>query len=307
MKELILGIVKIGLPLSIAVSVFAQGLSIAPSRLAFLKERPWLMLRSLAVVLVLVPMAALGIILWLEPSPAVAVGLAILAACPPAPMLLVKVPTKGGSLAYVASLHLSLALLALLTVPSTLFLLSAALGFQAEVGVLAVARVVGQTILLPVCLGIAIRAVVPKVAGAIGPILAKVGGAALPVFALFVVVGTFGHLMRMGAWSYLVMALVVAVSVAIGHWLGPRDAEEQTTLAMEGASRHPGLAMTIAALNFDPQKALPVLVPYLVVSMVVTTIYLQWRRRSSAERSSAHGRSVERLVGPPSRHRREGQ
>lgn len=290
MKELILGIVKIGLPLSVVASMFAQGLSIAPSQLALFKDRPLLMLRSLVMVLFLVPMAALVIILLLKPSPAVAVGLAILAACPPAPMMLVKVPKKGGSLAYIANLHLSLALLALLTVPITLLLLSKALGFQAEVGVIAVAKVVGKTILLPVCLGILIRSFFPKAADTIGPALAKVGGVALLIFVLFVLVMTSGLLMKMDLWSYLVMAVVVTASLAIGHWLGPRDEEERTTLAMESTSRHPGLAMTIAALNFNPQKALPVLVPYLIVSMVVTTIYLQWRKRRSADRSAKPAR-----------------
>lgn len=286
MKDIILSVVKIGLPLSVVTSMFAQGLSIAPSQLALFKERPLLMLRSLVAVLFLAPMAALVIILLLKPSPAVAVGLAILAACPAAPMMLVKVPKKGGSLAYIASLHLSLALLALLTVPITLLLLSKALGFQAEVGVIAVGKVVGKTILLPVCLGILIRFFFPKIADMIGPALAKVGGVALLIFVLFVLVMTFGLLIKMDPWSYLVMALVVSVSIAIGHWLGPHDAEERTTLAMESASRHPGLAMTIAALNFNPQKALPVLVPYLIVSMVVMAIYLQWRKRRSAERST---------------------
>jgi bile acid:Na+ symporter, BASS family len=283
MKELILGIVKIGLPLSVAASVFAQGLSIVPSQLALFKERPLLMLRSLVVVLFLVPIAALVIILLLKPSPAVAVGLAILVASPAAPMLLVKVPKKGGSLAYIASLHLSLALLALLTVPTTLYLLSKALGFQAEVGVLAVATVVGKTILLPVCLGILIRFFFPKVADTIGPVLAKVSEVVLLILVPLVVVMTFGLLMKMDLWSYLVMAVVVTVSIAIGHWLGPRDAEEQSTLAMESAGHHFGLAMTIAVLNFSPQKALPVLVPYLIVSMIVTTIYLEWRKRRLAE------------------------
>jgi len=76
------------------------------------------------------------------------------------------------------------------------------------------------------------------------------------------------------------MATIVIVSIAIGHHLAPRDAEEQTTLAMESAAHHPGLAMRIAALNFEPRKALPVLAPYLIVFMLVTTIYLEWRKRS---------------------------
>jgi len=287
MKELILNIVKIGLPLSVVVSMFAQGLRIVPGQLALLfRERPLLMLRSLVAVLVLVPLAAFVIILLLKPSHDVAIGLAILVASPAAPMMLVKVPKKGGSLAYMASLHLSLALLTLLTVPITLDLLSKALGFQVEVGVLAVARVVGMTILLPVCLGILIRSFFPKVADTIGPPLAKVGGVVLLILVLFVVAMTYGLLMKMDLWSYFVMAIVVTVSIAIGHWLGPRDAEEQTTLAIESAARHPGLAMTIAALNFSPQKTLPVLVPYMVVFIVVTTVYLLWRKRRLAERST---------------------
>ena len=94
------------------------------------------------------------------------------------------------------------------------------------------------------------------------------------ILGLFVVAVTSGLLMKMDLWSYFVMAVVIAVSIAIGNWLGPRDAEERTTLAIESAARHPGLAMTIAALHFNPQKALPVLIPYLIVFMVVTTVYL---------------------------------
>lgn len=169
MKVLILTILKTGLPLTVVAMMFAQGLSIIPSQLALFKQRPLLLLRSLVVVLLLVPMAALLIVVLLKPATAVAVGLAILMSSPAAPMMLVKVPKRGGSLAYMASLHLSLALLALLTVPFTLELLSKALGFQAEVGVVAVARVVGMTILLPVCLGILIRAFFPNVGAAVGP------------------------------------------------------------------------------------------------------------------------------------------
>jgi BASS family bile acid:Na+ symporter len=128
-KSLLLTILKIGLPLSVAVSVFARGLTIVPGQLAVFRERPWLMFRSLVALLVLVRVAVLAIVYLLRPSNDVAIGLAILAACPAAPMMLVKVPKKGGSLPYMASLHLSLALLAVVTVPVTLASLSRALGF----------------------------------------------------------------------------------------------------------------------------------------------------------------------------------
>ena len=42
------------------------------------------------------------------------------------------------------------------------------------------------------------------------------------ILGLFVVAVTSGLLMKMDLWSYFVMAVVVAVSIAIGHWLGQR-------------------------------------------------------------------------------------
>jgi BASS family bile acid:Na+ symporter len=278
-KETILAIVKIGLPLTVTVSMFAQGLTIALSHMVLFRQQPVLMLRSLAVVLFLVPLAVVVILILLKPSPAVTIGLSILAACPAAPLMLIKIPGKGGSLAYMAVLHLSLALLALLTVPLTLDLFSRVLGFHAEVGVLAVARVAGMTILLPVCLGIVVRTLFPHVSGAIGPALARICKAALMALILCVVALTYDLLLRMNPRSYLVMAMVVVISIGIGHALGPRDPQERTTLAIESAARHPGLALTIASLNFSPDKALPVLVPYMVVFMVFTTIYLRWRKQ----------------------------
>ena len=118
MEEIILRIIKISLPLSIVASMFGLGLSVVGSQLAPFTERRLLMLRSLAVVLLLVPLAVLGLILLLRPTPAVALGLAILVASPAAPLQLIRVTSKGGSLPYMVSLHLSLALLALLTSPS---------------------------------------------------------------------------------------------------------------------------------------------------------------------------------------------
>jgi BASS family bile acid:Na+ symporter len=235
------------------------------------------------VVLVLVPIAALAVILLLKPSPAVGIGLAILAASPAAPMQLRNIANKGGSLVYLGTLHVSLALLAIITVPATLSLLSNALGFRAEVGVSAVAKTVGTAILIPVVLGFVVRFFFPKVADKIGPVLGKVGEVALYVLAIPVLVKTFGTLVKMDPWSYVVMAVFIIVNLAIGHVLGPRDAQERTTLAMESGARNFGLAVTIGVLNFSQEKALPVFVPYIILFVVISTIYLKWRKRQTAK------------------------
>jgi len=286
MKEIIITILQIVAPLAVAFIVFAQGLKISPSQvMIYFKERPWLMLRSLAAVLVLVPAAALAIILLLQPSPGVVVGLAILVACPPAPLMLKGAPKMGGgSAAYMASLHLSLAVLAFITVPIILDLISMPLGFHADVDLLKMAWILGRTILIPIALGMAVRSFFPNFADTNGPRLDKVGTIGLLVVVLIALVKFFPWLLKMDLWSYLVIVVVCAVALAIGHWFGPRDPHDRTILAVESGVRHPVLAITIGALNFTPQKALPVLVPCVLVFIVVAMVYLVWRKRGLAAR-----------------------
>src|SRR5271169_3737504 len=126
MKEFIIPTLKIIAPIAVALIVLAQGLKVSPSEvMVYFKERPWLMLRSLLAVLILVPAAALAIILLLKPASEVAIALAIIVACPPASLMLKGAPKLGGGgAAFMASLHLSLAVLAFVTVPFVLDLLS---------------------------------------------------------------------------------------------------------------------------------------------------------------------------------------
>jgi hypothetical protein len=51
---------------------------------------------------------------------------------------------------------------------------------------------------------------------------------------------------------------------------------------VESGVRHPVLALTIAATNFTPQKALPVLVPCVLVFIAMAMLYLVLRKRSLA-------------------------
>jgi BASS family bile acid:Na+ symporter len=283
LRDLIIDALRIVAPLSVALIMFAEALAIAPGKVMDLwRQRPWLMLRSLVAALVLVPAAALAIILVLEPRPAVAVGIAILAACPPAPLML-KTARKlgGGDPAFMASLHLSLAALAVITVPAILHALAIPLGFSADVDATALLTVLGETIILPVGLGLAARVLFPAWAARVAPLLGKLGTVGLAVVVLALSTALFPALLRMDAWSYAVIGAVSVAALAIGHSLGPRNGQERTSLAVECAVRHPGLAIAIGTTNFTAQQALPVLLPCILTFMAVAMIYLYWRGRSA--------------------------
>jgi BASS family bile acid:Na+ symporter len=285
MKELIMEVLKIVAPFSVAFIVFSQGLGIAPGRVAaYFREQPALMLRALLATLVLVPIAALALILLLKPSPELAIGLAILVACPPAPLMLKAATKKGGGNAeFMASLHLSLALLAFLTVPAILYLLSIPLHFNADVDLGVMAWILARTILIPVGLGLALRGFAPAFADKLAPVIGKIGTIGLLVVVLFALAALYPALLKMDAWSYLVNALVSIVALAIGHFLGPNDASEKTILAVECGVRHPVLAITIASSNFGPQQALPVLVPCILTFIAIAMVYMIWRGKQQAK------------------------
>jgi BASS family bile acid:Na+ symporter len=283
MKEIILEIIKIVAPLSVAFIVFSQGLGITPGRVAaYFRDQPGLMLRSLIAVLVLVPLAAIALILLLKPSPGVAIGLAILVACPPAPLMLKSATKKGGGSAeFMASLHLSLALLAFVTVPAILYLLSMMLNFKSQVNLGVMAWILARTILIPVALGLAIRGLFPSVADRLAPIIGKIGTIGIIVVAVAAIAALYPALLNMDAWSYFVIALVSLAGLAVGHFFGPADESEKTILAVECSVRHPVLAITIAASNYSPQQALPVMVPCIISFILIAMLYMTWRGKQA--------------------------
>ena len=284
MRDLIVDALKIIAPLSVALIVFAQTLGIAPSRVAAVfRDSPGVIARSAAAALIVVPAAALGLIVAFDPAPAVAIGLAILVACPPAPLMIKSAPKMGGGdAAFMASLHLVLAALAIVTVPAVLHVLAIPLEFTAAVDLPSLLWTVGKSILIPIGAGLAVRALAPKWADAFAATLDKVGTLGLLVVVVVALAALYDVLLRMDAASYAVIAAVVVAALAIGHWMiGREHAEKRTILAVECAVRHPGLALAIGSTSFTPQQALPVLLPCILTSIVIATAYLVWRGRSA--------------------------
>ena len=285
MQDVIVSILRVLAPVSVGLIIFAQGLSISPSLVVrYFKQRSGVMVVSLLAAIVIVPAVTLALILLLAPARDIGIALAILVACPSAPLMLSAAPQKGGASApFMASLHLSLAVLAFATVPAVLFLLSIPLGFHAGVDLGVMAWILARTIVLPIGLGLIVRAAFTELADRIGPVLAKVGTIGLMVVVLFGAVAFFPALLNTAPWSYLVIAAVSATALAIGQVLGPTNPHEKTTLAVECGVRHPALALTIASMNFTPERMMPVLVPCVIVFIALAMVYMFWRARSYVE------------------------
>jgi bile acid:Na+ symporter, BASS family len=279
--ELLRALVNWGLTGSIFGLKLAQALDITREDLLLARREPWRLLGSLLIVLVLVPVAILLIVVMVRPPHPTEIALAVVAAAPAAPLALSGAVGVGGRMGYVASLQLGVALLAAITTPITLDLLAHALKFEATMSPLVVAKQVAGAMLLPTALGVLLRVGAPDLAKRLHAPLRNLAGVLFLAVILLVISQTYRLLVELDPRSYLAIFLAIAAALATGHLLGRllglSGTGDRAALALECAIRNPGLAMLIASVNFPGAQSLHIVVPYLLVSSLTTTLYSRWQ------------------------------
>lgn len=270
------------LQLSIVLVVFSLGLSTTPIEVAFLIRRPRLLVRSLLSMNFFMPLLAATMAFMFPLTPVVKLALVLLAISPVPPILPSQQLKLGGKSDYVGSLLMIAALVSILTVPLSIEVLGKIFGHDIHIGPRAVAKVVSTTVLLPLAAGIFLRKLAPEFAKKAGPAISKV--ALLLLFAVggvLLVIVFPGILRLIGNGTILAITVFVLAGAAIGHWLGGPDPDERSSLALATASRHPGLALAIAAANFPAQRrnVAAVILLYLIVKAIVLIPYNSWCKR----------------------------
>jgi BASS family bile acid:Na+ symporter len=267
--------------------MFSRGLRTRIADLGYFGARPGLLVRSLFSVDILVPVIAMIVIILVGPSKATAAGLVVMASSPAAPLVLRKISKAGGRAEYAVSLHLVLALLAIVTTPVTLELLSGATDFQLGIGPLAVAGRVGLSILVPVITGMAFRWLFPALARRLIRPLEAVSNIILASAFIIILLFTYRILLMPEIRSFIAIVLMIVASLVSGHLMASGTPEERTTLALESATRNIGLALLIASDFTSLEKALPILLPYIIISVIIGFIYVNYRKMTRSAGSGA--------------------
>lgn len=271
--------------LSTFAFVLSRGLRTPVSDLRYFIARPGLLLKSLLSVDLIVPLIAIAVILLVMPARSTSIGLLLLAASPAAPLVLNNISRAGGKLDYAVSLQVILASLSIITTPVTIFLLSSVASLPLGVSPMAVARQVGFIILVPIIAGIVFRWLFPAMAERIIKPLEALSSIVLMLVFILVILFTYRLLLMLDLKSYLAIALMTVGSLVAGHLMASRLPEEQTTLAIESASRNSGLALLIASDFVTLEKALPVMIPYIITSAVISFIYVRYRKMKCISKS----------------------
>ncbi|MEE4119522.1 MAG: hypothetical protein V2I65_10940 [Paracoccaceae bacterium] len=281
------------------VVVFAQmfdiGLRQGPGDLARLLGQPGLVLRSLVSVLVVVPLAALVLIATLPVPPEVALGLVLLAAAPGAPLTTRRSQMAGADEGYVSALQLTLAALAVIFMPSAIAAFDTVLA--PSVPVPAPGKIAGQiaaVTVLPLMLGWLFARFAPGILSRRAPLLSRAAKLLFVAFALVVALSlTFLPDLRasilIGWPGAAALAAMAGAGLAAGHLLGGPRAERRGGLATASVARNLGLALFIAESAPETVDAIPTILTYALLGIVLAVPYSVWIKRRIAAGTAGGG------------------
>jgi bile acid:Na+ symporter, BASS family len=236
---------------------------------------------------VLVPAAAVGLVLLFRAQPMIAAGVMVVAVCPGAPYGPPFTALAKGDVSRAVGLMVLLAGSSAILAPILLQLLLpiVARGGGGPLNVDA-ARIVGTLVLvqfLPLCVGLGVAAYRPTLARRLkGPAgqLSMVLNIALLAVILAV---QYPMLAAIRPTGYVGMLVLLAASAAAGWFLGGHTAANRTTLAITTAVRNVGVGLVIAGGSFPGTPAVTFTTAYALFQTVVTAaVVMALVRRTTA-------------------------
>ncbi len=280
-------LVMLALQVSILATVFGFGLRATPADLLYLVRRPGLLLRSLIAVFLIMPVVAEVLDRMFDLRPTVEVVLVALSLSPVPPLLPRKETKLGGHTSYALGLMAMLALLSIVVVPLAVELVGRFAGRSFGVAPGAIARVALVSVIMPLVAGMAVRALLPRLADRIEEPIRMVAAVLLPLAVLALLAGSWQALWAaVGDGTIFAMVGFAAVGLFAGHVLGGPDPDHAIVLALSTACRHPAIALAIAAASFPGERFAGTIILYLLVSAIVGIPYIAWHRRQIAETGS---------------------
>jgi BASS family bile acid:Na+ symporter len=285
--DVLQALIPVLLTISLAGLILAVGLNAAKEDLFYVLFRPRLLFRSAAAVLIIPPLVA-GLLIAFAPLPPVArAGILLMAISPVPPLVPGKELAAGGRKNYAYGLYVAMALLTIISVPAVMAIATTLFGRSDFISVGAIARMVFIGVLLPMALGLVIRAMAPAFAHKWWNRVYRISMVLVLVTFLPIAITAWPAVMSLvGNGTVLAMVIVTVVTLVVGHLLGGPETRDRATLAVASSVRHPGIAMSIAAANFNDPKVTAAILLYLLVGMVVSAPYIVWMNREPPSRAA---------------------
>jgi bile acid:Na+ symporter, BASS family len=248
---------------SIMVTVFSYGLYARSEHFLHPFRLPRIYILSLLAMFFVTPMIALMIALTFDALafdiPMIAEIAIVLLALSPVPSTLAKTEREaGGDVSFGIGLTTTAAVLSIALTPALVVFLGRLRDRPYGESPVEIGLIILTELLLPLIAGIILRALFPRAAQRIRDPMMRVANVILTVasVALLLVVLPL-------AWDLIGIG-TIAMFV--------------TLLAYSCASRHPGVAISIAAANFPGENFAAAIILCVIVQAIVCPLYVRWQR-----------------------------
>ncbi|OBC02425.1 transporter [Mycobacterium sp. 852013-50091_SCH5140682] len=262
--DLLLQCSNIAVVFFVVSSTLSVGLSLTvPQILAPLKNTRLVAL-CLVANFVLAPLAALGLWKALGLDEPLGIGLLLAGLAAGAPFLIKLAEFAKADIALAVGLMVLLMVVTVGYVPLVLPLLVQG----AAVNPVRIAASLVVLMLVPLAIGLALRARSPGIAGRIRPAVGVVSNVSMVLVVLLTVAGHFRSVVSVfGTFAVLAAVMYTAVCAGIG-WLvavpGTRD-----VLALGTAQRNAAAAFVVAGQNFDDARVIVMITVVLIVEFLM--------------------------------------
>ncbi|WP_440991781.1 bile acid:sodium symporter family protein [Haloarchaeobius baliensis] len=242
----------------VVTSMLAMGLNLTVGQILDPLSDLRLVGKALLANFVLIPLLAYLILLVIPLTDAQSIGLILLATAAGAPFLPKLVEFAKGDIAFGVGLMVLLMVVTVAYVPLVLpFLLP---GVAVDPVEIASSLVV--LMLIPLAVGLFVKARYEETAGWLQPKMSQVSSTALVFLVVLMLVLNFQTLISVvGSGLLVAFALLILTSFAVGWVLGGPKAGTRPVLALGTAQRNVSAALVVGAANFED--------PNVVVTLVV--------------------------------------
>lgn len=255
--------------LFVVTSMLAMGMSLTIAQIVEPLRNVRLVVLALVANFVLVPALAYVIAAVIPIDDALRTGLIVLAAAGGAPFLPKLVQVAQGPIALGVGVMVMLMVVTIAYLPIVLPLLLPGV----EVDPWAIAQSLVVLMLVPLAIGLLIRANAAETAAQYQPVFTKASSLAIVVLMVAgLALSARNILGLLGTGGIIALLLFVLGSLAIGVVLGGRDPGVRSVLGLGTAQRNVSAALVVAAQNFGADTLTFVLVGAIVMLLVLMPV-----------------------------------
>jgi BASS family bile acid:Na+ symporter len=269
MNEILQIIFQISILTFIVSSMLSMGLNLTITQIVQPLKNTKLVILSLIANFIIVPLLVYGIIYVIPLDEGEKIALILISVAGGAPFI-----PKLADIAK-ANVPFSIGLMLLLMVV-TIFLMPIVLPYMLEgvkVDSWGIAKSLIITMLIPLILGLGIRAFFEKTALLIQPLFAKLTNLAMLLVIVTLVILNTNHLILMIGYPLLAIFVFLIVSMLIGYFSVGKDKSIKVVSALGTGQRNISAALLVATQNFDNPEITIMLVAVSIFGLFIMMPY----------------------------------